>query len=142
MVNKMNIPEIQERRQKVLALLVKHLTESEISQSLGVSQPTISRDIKFLKLESKQFLDDMAKELFGFYYQQCIEGVDQVCRELWLLYHEQNSNQKTKLSALAILKDCYETKFRMLGEGPVVLTVQSLGERFEKIGQNSKANRR
>ena len=71
MTHKTIDPEILERRQKVLALMAKHLTESEIAQSLGISQSTVSRDAQYLRTQSRTFLDDLAKDLFVFEYQQC-----------------------------------------------------------------------
>jgi len=130
-------PEVQERRQKVLALMAKHLTESEIAQSLGTTQSTVSRDVQYLRNQSKTFLDDLAKELFVFQYQQCLEGLDQVSREAWLLFHDENNPPKIRLGALMLLKDCYQSKFVMLGEGPTVISVKRLGEKVEKLDKNS-----
>jgi DNA-binding CsgD family transcriptional regulator len=130
-------PALHERRQKILALKAKGLTESEIAQTLGISQSTISRDIQHAKNESKRFLDDLAKDLFVFEYQQCLEGMDQTRRELWLLYHDQNSSDKTKATVLSLLIDLYERRFRMLSEGPTVVSVKRLGEKVEKVASSS-----
>jgi transcriptional regulator with XRE-family HTH domain len=137
MMHKTFDPEILERRQKVLALMAKHLTESEIAQSLGISQATVSRDEQYLRYQSKTFLDDLAKDLFVFEYQQCLEGLDQVGREGWLMFHDQNIAPKVRITVLAILKDCYESKFRMLSEGPTVVSVKKLGDKVEKLDKNS-----
>lgn|SRR5574341_414862 len=137
MMHKTIDPEILGRRQKVLALMAKHLTESEIAQSLGISQSTVSRDEQCLRNQSKTFLDDLAKELFVFEYQKCLEGMDQVLREAWLLFHDQNTPPKIRLGALVLLKDCYQSKFTMLGEGPTVISVRRLGDKVEKLDKNS-----
>ncbi len=134
-IHKMNTSKIVERRQKVLACLSKRLTEREIATLLSSSQPTIHRDIEELKRQSKEFVNDMAR-YFGYYYQEAIEGINQTIREAWLIYHEE-SNPKIRLQALALIKECSESKFRLLADGPTVLAVQTLGDKNEKIRKSA-----
>ena len=48
------------RREKVLEFLAQgHTSQREISQKLGVSEPTVSRDIAFLTRQSKENLKFM-----------------------------------------------------------------------------------
>lgn len=116
-----------------MALKAKQLTESEIALTLNVSQATVSRDLQYLKNESRLFVDDLARDLFGYIYQECLEGMDQVCRKTWLLYHDQSVSPKIRVMLLALLKQIYESKFRMTGEGPSVLSVKRLGEKVERV---------
>lgn len=53
--------EFKERRQQVASLLSKSFNEYEIAAQLGISQPTVCRDIKALKEMSQQFVFDLAK---------------------------------------------------------------------------------
>ena len=137
MTYKTTDPVILERRKKVLILRAKGLTQEEIEKALGVDQVTVSRDLKVLKDEAKKSLDELARDMFVLQYQQCITGIEQVYREAWLMYHDQNSSDKTKLAALSLIKETYESMFRMLGEGPTVLSVKRLGEKVEKISQGN-----
>ena len=73
----MNREKIKARRERILGLLAKGLTETDIAQVLQSSQPTVSRDIKELKEQSKDFVNDVAK-YFGYYYQESIQGIQQV----------------------------------------------------------------
>src|SRR5215212_457235 len=57
------------------------MIESEIAQKLNVDQSTISRDIKALKQMSQQFVFDLAKSDLAYYYQQCINGIEEVRRK-------------------------------------------------------------
>jgi IS30 family transposase len=68
---------VEERRRQVASLLAQSKTETEIAAELGVSQVTIFRDIKVLKEMSQQFVYQLAKSNLAFYYQQCIESVEQ-----------------------------------------------------------------
>ena len=58
-------------------------------------------------------------------------------REAWFIFYDQNIPPKVRIAALTIVKDCYESKFRMLGEGPTVISVGRLGDKVEKLDKNS-----
>jgi hypothetical protein len=112
------------------------MTEFEISQRLGVDQSTISRDVKILKGMCKQFVYDLAKSDLAYYYKQSIDGIDEVNRESWKLYHDDNVPIKEKLLALKIIVQSNESKFKLLTEGPSVLALRSLEERLNKVEQS------
>ena len=67
--------QIEERRRQVMILLAQGMTEIEIGKKLGVDNSTVSKDIKALKLISQQFIYDITKSDFTFYYRQCLELV-------------------------------------------------------------------
>ena len=112
------------------------MTETEIAQELNVDQSTISRDIKALKELSQQFVYDLAKSDLAYYYKQSIDGIEEAKREAWRIYHHNNNNEvsvKEKLSALKLIVESNEARFKLLSEGPSVLAVKSLEERLNKI---------
>jgi IS30 family transposase len=126
---------IEERRRKVASLVAQSMTESEIAQELNTDQSTISRDIKALKELSQQFIYNLAKSDLAYYYKQSIDGIEETKREAWKIYHH-NNNQvsvKEKLSALKLIVESNEARFKLLSEGPSVLAVRSLEERLNKI---------
>jgi predicted transcriptional regulator len=61
-------------------MVTQSYTEVEISAKLGVDNTTISKDIKALKLISQQFIYDITKSDFTFYYKQCLDMVKLVLR--------------------------------------------------------------
>jgi transcriptional antiterminator len=126
---------IEERRRKVSSLLAQSMTESEIAQELKVNQSTISRDVKALKELSQQFVYDLAKSDLAYYYKQSIDGIEEVKREAWRMYHHYNSEVsiKEKLAALKLIVEANESRFKLLSEGPSVLAIKSLEERLNKI---------
>jgi IS30 family transposase len=124
---------IEERRRKVASLLAQSLTESEIAKRIGVDQSTISRDTKFLRELSQQFIYDLAKSDLAYLYKQCINGIEEANRNAWALFHDDELKKKDKLLALKLVKECNESKFKLLIEGPSVLAVKSLEERLNKI---------
>ena len=79
---------IKERRQKIAFLLSRSLKTYEISDQLGISQPTVSRDVKVLKAESQQFVYDLAKSDLAYYYKKSLDGIEQAKKEAWKIYSE------------------------------------------------------
>jgi IS30 family transposase len=138
-IHNLNCPahkfKIEERRKKVASLLAQSMTEAEIAQELNVDQSTINRDIKALKELSQQFIYELAKSDLAYYYKQCIDGIEEAKREAWRIYHNNNNevSVKEKLSALKLIVESNEARFKLLSEGPSVLAVKSLEERLNKI---------
>jgi IS30 family transposase len=137
-IHNLNYPvhnfKIEERRRRVASLLSQSMTETEIAQELNVDQSTISRDVKALKELSQQFVYDLAKSDLAYYYKQSIDGIEEAKREAWRLYHDNNRvSLKEKLSALKLIVESNESRFKLLSEGLSVLAVKSLEERLNKI---------
>jgi IS30 family transposase len=134
--NKRYTFKIEERRRKVASLLAQSMTESEIAQALKVDQSTISRDVKVIKEKCQQFVYDLAKSDLSYYYKQSIDGIEEAKREAWRIYRNNNNNEvsvKEKLSALKLIVESNEARFKLLSEGPSILAVKSLEERLNKI---------
>ncbi|MGA9167931.1 MAG: hypothetical protein WB053_11185, partial [Nitrososphaeraceae archaeon] len=97
---------IEERRRRVTSLLAQSMTESEIAHEIGVDQSTISRDVKTLKELSRQFVYDLAKSDLAYGYKQCIDGVEEVKRNAWSIFKNEQLGPKDKLSVLKLIKEC------------------------------------
>jgi transcriptional antiterminator len=126
---------IEERRRQVASLIAQSLTERQIAAQLSVSQPTIHRDIDALKEMSQRFVFDLAKSDLAYYYKQSIDGLDEVKKHAWTIYHSTNENIqiKDRLAALRLIADCNVEKFELLNAGPSVLAMKSLEERLSRI---------
>jgi hypothetical protein len=73
--------QIEERRRQVSIMIAQGMTETEIGTKLGVDNTTISKDVKALKLISQQFIYDITKSDFTYYYKQCLESVKLIFRK-------------------------------------------------------------
>jgi predicted transcriptional regulator len=67
--------QIEDRRKQVAIMVAQGISEVEIAAKLGVDNTTISKDIKALKLISQQFIYDITKSDFTYYYKQCLDMV-------------------------------------------------------------------
>ena len=115
------------------SLLAQSMTETEIAQELNVDQSTISRDVKVLKQLSQQFVYDLAKSDLAYYYKQSIDGIEEAKREAWRIYRNNEVPIKEKLSALKLIVESNEARFKLLSQGPCILAVNALEERLNKI---------
>ena len=73
----------ENRLAKIISLLSKGLTQSEIAQEIGVDQSTISRDLQYLKQEAKKKIEKYLNEDILFEYLRYIAGSNEVTRQLW-----------------------------------------------------------
>jgi IS30 family transposase len=123
------------RRERLWSLLTKGMRTSEIAQTLNVDTSTVNRDIKFLTLQSQNYLNDLARSTLPFMYQTSIEGIRSILKECWNIY--QSSDEKInwfqRLSALKLAKECNEAIFNLLDQGPSIMYVKQLQERLVLI---------
>lgn len=136
------INKINERREKVMMLLTKGLKGYQIAQELKVDPATISRDIHYLSKESNDNLKSLLKETLPFLYQTSIEGIKNVLNECWNIYQSDNKSLSYhhKINSLKLAKECNESLFKLVAEGPCLLYMKELEERLERVDNNKKEN--
>ena len=70
--------QIDLRRNKVRELLIRGYSQYEISSTLHLSQPTISRDIDFIRNPINSAVKTKTKDLSRLYYYELQNGLDDV----------------------------------------------------------------
>jgi hypothetical protein len=123
---------INERRQKLFALLTRGMKGYEIAKDLNVDPATVSRDIAYLATQSQNYLNDLAKSTLPFMYQTSIEGIRSVMKECWSVY-ESTDNNFQRLAALKLAKECHEAVFKLVDEGPSIMYLKQLQEKLIQI---------
>jgi hypothetical protein len=126
---------IEERRRQIAILLAKCKTQTEIAQELGYDQSTISNDIQALKEMSERFIFDLAKSDLGYLYQQKLISLDEAKRKAWDIYNNDSTTTKERLLALKLIIMSDEASFRLLSEGPAILSIKSMGDKISEIEQ-------
>ena len=115
-----------QRREKVLRLLSRGLSQRDIATKLDVHETTVSRDIIELEEGSKTFIGDLARKTFGFVYLKSLTGIEQIISNAWEQW------DKTKNSKyLSLLLDSYTRKIELLGDAPVIYENRVLSEQYE-----------
>jgi hypothetical protein len=104
-------------------------------KELGVDPTTISRDTAYLVSQSREYLNDLAKETLPFIYQTSIEGIRDVIKECWTIYQSDtiSANMYQRLAALKVIKDCHEAVFHLVDGGPSIMRMNQLQERLVLI---------
>jgi IS30 family transposase len=100
--------QIEERRRQVAIMVTQSYSEVEIAAKLGVDNSTISKDIRALKLVSQQFIYDITKSDFTYYYKQCLDAVKLVLRKQWEIAEKEQITTQD-MSKAKILSDILST---------------------------------
>lgn len=94
--------EIEERRRKVLPLYLAHVSQNEIGRQLGVSQQTVSTDVKAIRKEYRCEREDI--------FDREVLSLDQMERDCAVEW------QRTKAAEwLKIRLSCKERRAKLLG---------------------------
>src|ERR1041385_2547370 len=101
------------RRSKVQELASQGYNQSEISRILQISQPTINRDITFLRQQAKQNIKRYIDERLPEEYEKCLVGLNALTKEAWNT-SQQTEDKREKIQALSLAKECYSMKLDML----------------------------
>ena len=120
--SRVNQQQIVWRRDMVLDLSSKGLTEREIAKTLNISQTTIHRDIDILKQQAKQNISSYIDEQLPAEYQKCLAGITAIMKESWktAANAESNGDTRDRLQALSLAKECYAMKLDLLSSATVV----------------------
>ena len=118
-------------KNKVYILLLKNLSMEEIADALAIS-PTKVIDI------IDDILGDIGKEIESSSigellkeYRLCVDGLGEVLREAWLVYHA-TDDELLRLKALRIIIQLYKTKMNALEDGHIAVKVKELIDEYER----------
>src|ERR671927_422275 len=111
--------QLEWRRTKVLELLSKGDSQSEIAKTLQVDLSVISRDVYFLRQQAKDNIKKYIDERLPEEYEKCLVGLNAITREAWNTA-QNTQDKREKLQALSLAKDCYSMKLDLLTNATVV----------------------
>src|SRR4051812_18998529 len=107
------------RRSKVQELASQGYNQSEISKILQISQPTINRDLSYLRQQAKHNIKKYIDERLPEEYEKCLVGLTAILREAWIA-SQQTEDRREKIQALSLVKECYSMKLDLLTNANVV----------------------
>jgi predicted transcriptional regulator len=105
------------RRSKVKELLTRNYAQYEIANILHISQPTISRDIKYIQKEIKKTTENYGEHLFET-YRNTLLGVDEALKKLWAIVDSPKTEAKEKVKAITLIKEYYKERLDLLQAEP------------------------
>jgi hypothetical protein len=133
---------IQWRRNKILELSSQGYNQSEVSRILQISQPTINRDMIYLRQQAKDNIKRYIDERLPEEYEKCLVGLNAITREAWNTAHD-TEDKREKIQALSLAKECYSMKLDLLTNATVVddaIRFVSSNNSKEKLKRSSSSN--
>jgi transcriptional regulator len=131
---------IRERREQILLLMSRGYSQGDIARELNITRQTISSDMRYINEITNKGLFGLAKETLTTMYFNCMQGVDEVRKEAWRVYrNEDNDPSISNWHRIASLKICIhasETKFTMIGAGPTMMNMERLKNEIAELKNN------
>ena len=109
--------ERENRLSKVISLYSKGLNQEEIAQELHVDQSTVSRDLQYIKHQSKIKMEKYLRKAVLFEYVRYMAGSNEITRHLWEIV-QNDTTTKEKINALSSLMQSYNNRLQTLTSGP------------------------
>jgi DNA-binding transcriptional regulator LsrR (DeoR family) len=91
------------RRSKVQELSSQGYNQSEISRILQISQPTINRDITYLRQQAKENVKKYIEERLPEEYEKCLVGLNAITKETWTTA-QSTEDKREEIQALSLSK--------------------------------------
>jgi IS30 family transposase len=110
---------IELRRSKVLELSSKGFNQTEISRTLNVSEPTVSRDIKSLRQQAKENIRNYIDNELPAEYNKVLVGLSLILKEAWITADKATTG-RDKIQALQLAQAAYQMKIDLLTDVNVI----------------------
>jgi hypothetical protein len=77
--------QVEWRRRQVFGLSSKGQSQTEIVKTLQISESTISRDLDYLRQQSKDNIKRYIDERLPEEYERCLVGLTAITKEAWTI---------------------------------------------------------
>lgn len=124
---------IELRRHTVQSMLIRGNTQWEIAESLDISQPTVSRDIQWIRSNAKKELKEMLEKKIPEEYQRYLVSFDEVLRLTWEIAHS-GFTEKNRLEALQFVIQCCKQRMEVILNPPVLRKSNNTLKPFKRSG--------
>src|SRR5919202_1324739 len=89
------------RRDKVQELASQGYNQSEISRIWQISQPTINRDLTYLRQQARENIKRYIDERLPEEYEKCLVGLNAITKEAWNTAAN-TEDKREKIQALSL----------------------------------------
>ena len=118
----------------------------DIAEVLQISQPTISRDVQYLRSKAREDIKLHINEKLPEEYQRCLTGINQVLKIAWDMANKLPQDNRLKLQALSLANDCYKYKMDLLTNASVlsdaIKFVESSKDKLEVVNPDTSLEKR
>jgi len=103
-----------------LALLAEDYSQNEIASILQVSPASISKDVTYLKDQSRLLLRIHLKETFPLEYQQALVNLKSLRREAREMLRKPETDERVKTRLFIVIKDITESIMNLVLKGDAI----------------------
>ena len=111
--------QVEWRRAKVLEMISKGNSLTDIAGILQVDLAIVSRDVSYLRHQAKQNIKKYIDEWLPEEYERCLVGLTSILKEAWNAATN-TEDKREKIQALSLAKECYGMKLDLLTNATVV----------------------
>jgi DNA-binding transcriptional regulator LsrR (DeoR family) len=123
---------VEWRRSQTILYSSKGCDQATIARILHVGEATVSRDMTFLREQSKKVIQDYADNLLPIEYRKCLEGLNAILLRAWNISSQQDLDTKETVQALMLAKECYSMKLSLLTNASVIGDSMRFISRYKK----------
>lgn len=111
---------IEFRRAKVMELLSNgNTSQVKIAETLNISEPTVSRDIRFLKEQARKELEIHFQERLPFEYARAMTGINATLARVAELLKEAK-DPKTRIECMKLQMELWKSVMSMATDGGII----------------------
>jgi hypothetical protein len=112
--------QLEWRRHRVLSLLSEDYSQNEIASILQVSPASISKDVAYLKDQSRLLLRTHLKETFPLEYQQALANLKSIRRQAREMLNKPETDDRVKARLFVVIKDITESIMNLVLKGDAI----------------------
>jgi DNA-binding CsgD family transcriptional regulator len=112
--------QLEWRRHRVLSLLAEDYSQNEIASILQVSPASISKDVAYLKDQSRLLLRTHLKETFPLEYQQALTNLKSIRRQAREMLKKPETDDRVKARLFIVIKDITESIMNLVLKGDAI----------------------
>ena len=111
---------IEYRRNMVREYTVKGYNQRQIAAVLKVSVGIVNKDLQYFRNEAKNNITKYIDEYLPAEYSYCLDGLNNILTQAWNMSLDEQSDNRQRIAALSLAKDCYAMKLDLLSSSTVV----------------------
>jgi predicted transcriptional regulator len=100
-------------------MLIRGYSQYEISNTLHISQPTISRHINHVYEDKKKRQKKYGNELV-LDVQNTMAGLGELIKKSWTIVDDSKTEHRERMKAISLIMQCYDKRLELLNLEPQV----------------------
>jgi predicted transcriptional regulator len=130
--------QIDWRRNKVRELLIRGYSQYDISNTLHISQPTISRDINFIRKQTSSAAKQDLAQRMSYEQQKGLDGLEELMKNLWLIIDNPKIQVKEKINAMKLMLQSQYMRLKLVDSEAFI---KQCNDDAEKVERDEEHNR-